>query len=79
MTEKGAYTKAQGKVFDISQFRVGWKKRLVGREISLEEKEAFEAAANIFNKDRVSVLLNKIANLTGDQKKIIKLWVSINL
>ena len=79
MTENGAYTKAQGKVFGILQFRSGWKKRLIGRVITEDEKQAFEAGAKVFNKDKVDVLLNKIANLNSDQKKIVKQWVSSNI
>jgi len=78
-TEKGGYTGAQGKVFGFTKYRAGWKKLLIGCEISEDERLAFEAAASITATNKVSLLINKIANLTKDQQAIVKLWVRQNI
>lgn len=79
MTTKGGYTAAQGRIFGCYPFTSGWKNRIVGREISQEEKEAFESAAKVGSKDKVSVLINTIAKLNDDQKRVILAWITQNI
>lgn len=79
MTDKGGYTAAQGRIFDCYPFTKGWKNRLVNREISQEEKEAFEAGAKVGSKDKFTVLINVIAKLKDDQKIVLKLWINQNI
>lgn len=79
MTDKGGYTAAQGRIFNCYPFTKGWKNRLVNREISQEEKEAFEAAAKVGSKDKVSALINTISKLSDHQKCLVKLWINKNI
>jgi len=79
MTSKGGYTAAQGRIFDCYPFTSGWKNRLINREISQEEKEAFESAAKVGSKDKVAVLINTIAKLSIDQRRFIAIWLNKNV
>jgi len=79
MTDKGGYTAAQGRIFSCYPFTAGWKGRIVGLEISQEEKEGFESAAKVGSKDKVSVLINTIAKLNDDQKRVIRAWIMQNI
>lgn len=56
-TKNGGFTKAQSEILFIEwPFKKGWKKELIGAEISFRRKHDFELA-NIPNKKQVLVVL----------------------